>query len=152
MCLPCVSLLWLWLLVCNILIRFGICQSFWGLSFPFSEHVGGFLYNDIGSPDVVFSKHPATYGSFFSLYQGLYFWLSGCGWCRNSCNHFSWKTFKIHFIIVMGGVLEVGHSSSDYVNVAIFDTSCGSSSSKLNLIKLYLWSARPQGIAFIWIS
>jgi len=99
--LPCVWFLWLWLHICSILVRSGICQRFWGLSCLFSEHVGGFLYHDTGSPDVVFSKHPATYGSFFSLCQGLYFWHSRCGWYHSSCNHFSWKTFKMRFIIVI---------------------------------------------------
>jgi len=98
--LPCVWFLWLWLHICNILVRSGICQRFWGLSCLFSEHVGGFLYHDTGSPDV-FSKHPATYGSFLSLCQGLYFWHSRCGWCHSSCNHFSWKTFKMRLIIVI---------------------------------------------------
>lgn len=137
---------------CNILIRFGIYQRFWGLSCLCCELVDGFLYYDTRSPDVVFSEHPATCGSFFSLCQGLYFWHSRCGWCHSSRNHLSWKTSKVHFIIVMGGIQKLGHSSSDCVNVAIFGTSCGSSSSRFNLTKLYLWCARPQNLAVISVS
>lgn len=148
---PCVWFLWLWMHVCNILIRFGICQRFLGLSCPCCELVDGFLYYHTCSPDV-FSELTATCGSFFSLCQVLYFWHSRCGWCHSSCNHLPWKTSKIHFIIVMGGVQKLGHSSSDCVNVAIFGISCGSASSRLNLTKLYLWSARPQNHAVISIS
>lgn len=55
---------------CNIPIRFGICQRFWGLSCLCCELVDGFLYYDARNPDVLLANSLLPVGVFLVCVRG----------------------------------------------------------------------------------